>query len=56
MSEDPTQVDSLTLLASVRSDIGKARGKITEAWRFLDFAMVALWELEEREKKRNPPP
>lgn len=63
MSDDPTLTDDMTLLASVRRDFAGCRAKMVDAWRLLDAATVALWELESRAAKRaeaaedqDPPP
>jgi len=54
MSDDPSQVDTETLLISLRSDISLARAKLIEAWRFLDQAVVTAWELQGRETRKAP--
>jgi len=46
LSDDPTLVDTKTLLASLRRDIGIATARLREASAFPDQAMVTAWELE----------
>jgi hypothetical protein len=47
-TSDPSLVDTATLLASLRRDIGQASARIHEAGNFLSEAMVTAWELERR--------
>jgi hypothetical protein len=48
LSDDPSQVDTPTLRASLRRDIGKATALLREAAAFLDQGMATAWELERR--------
>jgi len=54
VSDDPSMVDTPTLLVSMRHDIAKARALLIDAHRLLDAANVTAWELEQR-AKREPP-
>jgi hypothetical protein len=48
MSDDPTLVDTATLQASLRRDVGTANAKLREASDLLGQAMVTAWELQRR--------
>jgi hypothetical protein len=56
MSDDPTLVDTATLLKSMRSDIAIARGMLVDAWRFLEAANATAWELESRHHRAAQAP
>jgi hypothetical protein len=56
VSDDPSLVDTATLLVSMRNDIAQARAKLIEAWRWLDQANVTAWELEARARSGIDPP
>jgi hypothetical protein len=48
MSDDPSLVDTATLISSLRSDIGLAMARHLEAYNFLQQARATFSELERR--------
>jgi hypothetical protein len=48
MSDDPTQVDTTTLLASLAGDIHHGLQLSLEAYRYLQQARVTIHELQRR--------
>lgn len=48
MSEDPTQVDTVTLLKSLARDVEEGQAKAMEAYRWFSQARITAHELKRR--------
>ena len=55
MSDDPSQVSTDVLTASLQRDIATANAKLIEAFRFLEAATATAWELKRREAEKKAP-
>ena len=53
MSDDPSQVSTATLTASLQRDVGRANALLLEAYRFLEQATATAWELKRRDAERD---
>lgn len=47
-ADDPSLVDTATLLKSIRTSVAEASARLQEAVHLLQIAQVAAWEIERR--------